>query len=244
MWNGNWQATWRLDPQAPGGVASQKLEAVADRFSFALSLRSEKPPVIHGDNGVSQKAEGAGRASHYISLTRLLTEGTITLDGHQSTVEGLSWMDHEFFTHQLDPSQSGWDWFSLQFDDGSEVMLFRLRRKDGAIDRYSAGTYIDSRGRASHLAVNDFSLTPGKTWLSPETGGRYPIEWTIRVIPLGIDLGLRTRLPKQEMTGETRAAPSYWEGAIECSGTKGGRSAKATGYLEMTGYAGPPPLSE
>jgi len=243
VWNGNWQACWRLDPQAPGGVASQRLEAVADRFSFHLSLRSEKPPAIHGQNGVSQKAEGPGRASHYISLTRLLTNGAITLEGNRFAVEGLSWMDHEFFTNQLEPFQSGWDWLSVQFDDGSEMMLFRLRRKDGAIDSFSAGTYIDSRGRTSHLAVNDFSLAPGKTWISPGTGGRYPIEWTIRVFPLGLELALRTRLPQQELAGTTRAAPTYWEGAIECSGARNGRPMKGVGYLEMTGYAGAAPLS-
>lgn len=244
VWNGNWQASWRLDPHAADGVASQRLEAVTERFSFDLSLRSEKPPVIHGKNGVSQKAEGPGRASHYISLSRLLTDGAITLDGKKFVVEGLSWMDHEFFTHQLDPNQSGWDWLSAQFDDGSEMMLFRLRRKDGAIYSFSAGTYIDSRGRTSHLAVSDFSLTPRKTWVSPATGGRYPIEWAVRVFPLGLELSLSTRLPQQELTSKTRAAPTYWEGAIEYSGTKKNRPVKATGYLEMTGYAGAAPLSE
>ena len=217
---------------------------VADNFSFDLSLRSEKPPAIHGQNGVSQKAEGVGRASHYISFTRLITDGAITMDGRRYAVEGLSWMDHEFFTHQLEPNQSGWDWFSLQFDDGSEMMLFRLRRKDGAMDRYSAGTYVDPRGRTTHLSVNDFTLAPGKIWTSPLTTGRYPIEWSIRVPSLGLELALNTRLPQQELTGKTRAAPTYWEGAIECSGAKNGRPVKAVGYLEMTGYAGPTPLAE
>jgi len=244
VWNGNWQASWQLDRHASGGVASQRLEAVADQFSLDLALRSAKPPVIHGKDGVSQKAEGAGHASHYISLTRLVTKGVITLDGTKFDVEGLSWMDHEFFTHQLEPAQSGWDWMSLQFDDGSEIMLFRLRRKDGAVDPYSAGTYIDAQGRASPLAVSDFSLAPGKTWISPASGGRYPIEWTIRVFPLDLELSLSTRLPQQELTGKTRAAPPYWEGAIECSGARKDRPVKAVGYLEMTGYAGAAPLAE
>ena len=244
VWNGNWQASWRLDPHAPGGVASQTLDAVADQFSFDLSLRSDKPPVIHGQNGVSQKAAGPGRASHYISFTRLLTSGTVTLDGQKFAVEGLSWMDHEFFTHQLEPNQSGWDWLSLQLDDGGDLMLFRLRRKDGTIDPYSAGTYIDFRGHATPLTEADFSLTPGKTWSSPTTGGRYPIEWTIQVPSLQLELALSTRLPQQELTGNTRTAPPYWEGAIECSGTRNSRPMKAVGYLEMTGYTGAPPLSE
>jgi predicted secreted hydrolase len=222
VWNGNWQARWQ-------GSATQQLQAVADQFSFALSLRSEKAPVIHGKNGVSRKAEGPGRASHYISLTRLATSGNITLEGKQFTVEGLSWMDHEFFTNQLESNLSGWDWFSLQFDDGSEMMLFRLRRKDGSFDPYSAGTYVDPQGRTAHLSAGDFSVAPGKTWT------HYPIEWTIRVPSLGLEAALTTRLPQQEFTGRT----VYWEGAIEISGTRKNGPLKGAGYLEMTGYAGP-----
>ena len=234
VWNGNWQAQWKGD--------SQDLTAVSDAFSFDLSLHSEKPPVIHGENGVSQKAEGTGHASHYISLTRLATKGSITLGGKQFSVDGLSWMDHEFFTHQLDPSQTGWDWFSLQLDDGSELMLFQLRRKDGTRDRFSAGTFVDPSGRTTHLTVNDFSLTSGEIWTSPETGGRYPIAWTIRVPRLGFESTLTTPLPQQELGSQNSSFPSYWEGAIHIAGTMKSKPVGGVGYLEMTGYAGKPPL--
>ncbi len=229
VWNGNWQVRW-----LPGGGARQQMQAVADRFSIALSLTSRKPPVIHGVNGVSQKAEGRGRASHYISLTRLDASGAITIDGTRFEVEGLAWMDHEFFTHQLEANQSGWDWFSLQFDDGSELMLFRIRRKDGTADPYSAGTYVDPQGRTRHLGASEFALTPGKTWTSPSTGGKYPVAWVVRVPSLGMKASVATRLPSQELTGST----AYWEGAIEISGAKGSRPLSGAGYLEMTGYAG------
>ncbi len=146
-------------------------------------------------------------------------------------------MDHEFFTHQLDANQTGWDWFSLQLADGSDVMLFQLRRKDGSRDPYSAGTYIDPQGRTTHLAANHFSLTAGKTWTSPDTGARYPIEWTIRVPSIGLEAALSTHLPQQELTSTSRSVPPYWEGAIDINGR-----IKGTGYLEMTGYAGRPPL--
>ncbi len=231
VWNGNWQVRWK--------GAEQQLEAVAERFSVDLNLRSEKPPVIHGIDGVSQKSEGPGRASHYISLTRLISRGSVTIDGKPFTVDGLTWMDHEFFTHQLEANQSGWDWFSLQFDDGTEMMLFRIRRKDGSADPFSAGTYVDASGRASHVAAGAFSVTPGKTWKSPDTGGEYPIEWKIRVPRLQIDISLGTRLAQQELTGKSGATSAYWEGAIEVKGTKNGRQIKGLGYLEMTGYAGP-----
>ena len=227
VWNGNWQAQWARD--------TQTLEAVADRFSLQLSLKPDKPAVIHGQNGVSQKAEGAGKASHYISFTRLATSGMIVLDGKRFSVEGASWMDHEFFSHQLEASQSGWDWFSLQLEDGTEFMLFRLRRKDRSMDPYSAGTYIDSQGKATHLTASDFTLTPGTTWTSEATGGRYPVEWTVEVPSLGLNAAVRTPLARQEITGGT----NYWEGAIDISATRLGRRVSGVGYLEMTGYAGP-----
>ncbi len=237
IWNGNWQAQWSLDPKIPGG-GSQTLQAVADRFSLELSLKSEKPPVIHGENGVSQKAAGAGKASHYISFTRLITTGGIVLDGKRFPVEGTTWMDHEFFSHQLEADQSGWDWFSLQLEDGSELMLFRLRRAGGAVDPYSAGTYVDAKGRATHLAVKDFKVTPGKTWTSAATGGRYPVEWTIEVPSLGFKAALRTPMAQQEITGNSRSGGAYWEGAIDVDATRLSRRLTGVGYLEMTGYAG------
>src|SRR5580692_5365915 len=138
IWNGNWQIQWQND--------EQKLQAVDDRFELHLGLRSEKAPIINGENGVSQKAEGPGRASHYISLTRLATTGSIELAGKRFEVSGTSWMDHEFFTHQLEADQTGWDWLSLQLADHTELMLFHIRRKDSSIDRYSAGTYVDAQG--------------------------------------------------------------------------------------------------
>ncbi len=225
VWNGNWQVRWIGD--------GEHLQAIGDGFEFDLTARSEKPAVIHGVDGVSQKSEGAGKASHYFSETRLRTSGAVAFDGRKYMVDGLAWMDHEFFTHQLAGNQSGWDWFSLQFDDGSELMLYRLRLKDGSPDPYSSGTYVDAHGKTTHLKRDEFALTPGKLWT------KYPIAWRIGVPSLSLDVSLGTRLPQQELTGTNRASPSYWEGAIEVHGSKQGHAVKGVGYLEMTGYAGP-----
>jgi predicted secreted hydrolase len=236
VWNGNWRAQW-LDSN------SQQLDAVAVGFSFKLDLKSQKPPVVHGKNGVSPKAPSPGRASHYISITRLVTTGEVNLAGQHYRVDGLSWMDHEFFTAQLEPEQTGWDWFSLQLTDGSEIMLFHLRRKDSSPDPYSAGTYIDPLGRGRFLSASEFSLQPGKIWTSPGTGGHYPVEWTIRIPSLGLEAAVATKLVKQEIAGNGAQIPSYWEGAVDAIGVKQGNSLFASGYLEMTGYAGAPPLT-
>ncbi len=231
IWNGNWQVRWN-------GLR-QSLQGVAEDFSFELALDPQKPPVIHGRDGISQKARGEGRASHYISFTRLAAAGAITLRGARFPVSGAAWMDHEFFTHQLDASQVGWDWFSIQVDNGTELMLFRLRRKDGSIDPYSAGTFVDRQGRAQHLEFHDFALEPLETWTSPATGARYPVHWKIEVPPLAIDLDCSTALPSQELVDRRQPELNYWEGAVSYRGRSGGQAATGVGYLEMTGYGHP-----
>lgn len=232
IWNGNWFSRWT------NGGQRQQLQAIADRFRFNLVLEPLKPPVIHGRDGVSRKGPLEGQASHYISFTRLRTRGTVEVKGERWAASGLSWMDHEFFTHQLTADQSGWDWFSIQFDDGAELMLFRLRRKDGAADPFSAGTWIPAAGPSRQLTAGDFNLQPGAVWHSKATGGDYPITWTITVRPLKLDLRLTTPLAGQELTGGSTASPSYWEGAVDVEGTREGRGVRGRGYLEMTGYAG------
>jgi predicted secreted hydrolase len=232
IWNGNWQISSQGE--------AQKLHAIEDRFELSLSLQSAKPPVVHGQNGVSQKAEGPGHASHYISLTRLITNGEIELFGRRFQVAGVAWMDHEFFTHQLEPNQTGWDWMSMQFEDNTELMLFRIRRNDGSIDPYSSGTFVDANGAATHLQRNDFVLRPaGTTWTSPTTHATYPIEWKVSVPKLNLELQAATSLPSQELTALSKIAPSYWEGAIALTGYKGPAKVRAVGYLEMIGYDHP-----
>ena len=229
IWNGNWQIQWH--------GSDQELHAIDHRFQLHLTLHPEKAPVIHGENGVSQKAEGPGHASHYISLTRLATSGAIDLGNKKMEVNGTGWMDHEFFTHQLEADQTGWDWLSLQLDDHTEVMLFHIRRKDGSIDAHSAGTYVDAKGKTTHLRSSDFSLEPaGDKWISPVTGATYPIHWKIAIPKLAIELDAKTPLAFQELNGNTNLAPNYWEGAIVLSGQRNALPLSGPGYLEMTGY--------
>jgi predicted secreted hydrolase len=181
--------------------------------------------VIQGENGVSQKAEGVGKASYYVSFPRLAVKGEITVGDAVHAVTGTAWMDHEWFTNQLDESQQGWDWFSVQLDDQTELMLFELRRKDGTIDPYSSGTYVDREGRGHHLTSKDFSLRPLQYWK------RYPVKWQIEAPALHLSLTCEAALRDQELRS---AANTYWEGAVTYSGSQRG-----VGYLEMTGYDRP-----
>lgn len=227
VWNGNWQVQWTSD--------QQQLQAIADKFTLRFVMSSAKPPVIHGKNGVSQKTSASGQASHYISFTRLLTNGAIELDGKSFRVEGTSWMDHEFFTTPPGAEEIGWDWVSLQLDDNTELMLYRFRHKDGRADPFSAGTYVDEKGSSKFLAATDFSMDPGtRTYASPATQALYPIAWHILVPSLKLDLALTTPLPSQELVSGIGAELSYWEGAIAISGTRDGKPATGVGYLEMT----------
>jgi predicted secreted hydrolase len=229
VWNGNWQVRWNGE--------NQKLQAIDKDFTLRLNLLPEKAPVIHGEKGISQKSAGDGHASYYISLTRIATKGEIELNGKAYEVTGLSWMDHEFFTMQLDTGQQGWDWLSIQLTDRTELMLYRFRRKDGTVDPYSSGTYIDAQGKSTHLGITDFKLAPsGETWKSPATQATYPIGWKIEIPRFGILLEAKTGLPNQELTTHSNVAPSYWEGAIILIGTRNGQSLAGSGYLELTGY--------
>lgn len=216
VWNGNWQVRWNGEDQT--------LDAVTEDFRFHLALHPVKPFVIEGENGVIQKAEGLGRASYYVSFPRLETTGQITLDGATHPVHGTAWMDHEWFSEELAPDEAGWDWFSIQLQNNTELMLYRLRHKDGSVDPYSSGTFVDAQGIAHHLRRADFTLEPLERW------GKYPVRWMIRIPSLGIQLNCNAVLDDQELRGQ-KGGPRYWEGAVTYSGTENG-----VGYLEMTGY--------
>jgi len=228
IWNGNWQA--HLED------GRQQLRAIGEEFELNLNLKTDKPPVIHGRNGISQKAEGVGHASHYISFTRLLTSGSIELNGTIYQVEGSSWMDHEFFTESMSSGESGWDWMGLQLDNNTELMLYRLRHSDGSVDPYSSGTYIDARGQASFLSAKDFTMTPsGELSTRPLSKGTYPLRWHVSIPSRGLELDIVTPLNTQELP--STIGPTYWEGAVDVTGYTG--SPHGVGYLEMTGYAAP-----
>ena len=229
---------WVGDWEVQGDGMRQRLAAKDGDFGVDLRLESRKPPVIHGENGVSQKGAGRGHASHYYSLTRLATDGTLTVRGKTLRVVGTSWMDHEFGSTQLAPDQIGWDWFSLQFADGTEVMLYNIRKADGRPDPYSAGTWVGPDGRTVRLKQSDFTITVLDRWVSPRTKGTYPMKWRLDAPTIGLDVTVTPAFPDQELDTAKSTQVRYWEGAVRGAGSVSGRPARATGYVEMTGYAG------
>ncbi|MEO8352854.1 MAG: lipocalin-like domain-containing protein [Chthoniobacteraceae bacterium] len=227
-----WIDNWTLRRHVDGFAIS----ASHDGAAIELTLEPKKPWVIHGENGISQKAAGAGHASHYYSGTRLATRGTLRLEARAYSVNGETWFDHEWATNQLTPEQVGWDWFSLQFDDGSELMLYQMRLRTGGIDPVSSGTFIAADGRATHLRREDYELVAEKFWLSSESGARYPVAWRVRIPSLDLEARTSTPLERQELV---LTPISYWEGAIDVEGKRAGRPISGRGYMELTGYAGP-----
>lgn len=227
-----WIDDWRLELNASGDFILHGASADA---AIDLTLTNAKPWAIHGLDGVSQKAAGEGRASHYYSGTRMKTRGKVTIAGRESSVAGESWFDHEWATNQLTPQQSGWNWFSLQFADGSELMLYQMRLRDGGIDPTSSGTFIDAAGKTTHLTRESYELVPEKFWTSKATSARYPIAWKLRVPTLNLTAEITTPVEAQEL-----ALPpiAYWEGLIDVTGQRDDRALKGHGYMELTGYAG------
>lgn len=229
---------WLEDWEAAGPTAGQaRLHAAVTEgeldLRLDLTLRDLKGPILQGDRGYSRKGPEPGNASYYYSLPRIETTGTVTVDGQTRSVAGLSWMDHEFSTSALGPELAGWDWFSLQLGDGSEVMLYALRRVDGGRDPFSSGTLIAANGATRTLAADEFEIIATGEWRSPRTGGRYPAGWILTLPRADLRLTVTPLLADQEM----RTTLPYWEGAVAVTGTAGRQSVAGRGYVELTGYA-------
>lgn len=230
VWNGDWKA-W-LEGE------NHRLQAADGDVVIDLTLTPTRSPVLHGEPGLSRKGPSPGNASHYYSFTRLVTTGTVHVGDAQFRVEGTSWMDHEFSTSFLEPGQLGWDWFSIQLDDGTDLMIYRMRRDDGSTDPFSSGSTVDPDGVRRHLAAADFHMTPQETWKSSATGAVYPVVWEIEIPSLGYDLQIQAAFEEQEMNTSETTGISYWEGAIEVSGESATGQVSGRGYMELTGYAG------
>jgi predicted secreted hydrolase len=233
-------STTRLDVRDEGwtltGPSPFRLHASVDGKAIDFVLTAEKPAAVHGHDGISKKGPCATCASHYYSMTRLRTDGLLTYGGARLTVDGISWMDHEFGSDELQADQVGWDWFSIQLDDRRELMLYLLRRRDGSVSAESSGSLIDAGGRVTYLARGAFVVGATGVWKSPHTGGVYPSGWRVRVASAGVDVLLAPVLLDQELAN-TVGGVSYWEGAVDARDAASGR-ALGVGYVELTGYAG------
>ncbi|SCZ50278.1 Predicted secreted hydrolase [Thiohalomonas denitrificans] len=227
---------WLEDWEVSGGEGRHPfpvtLRAGNDKDGIELTLGMEKTPILQGEAGLSQKSEEPGNASYYYSYSRLSASGRITIDGVQRQVDGSAWMDREWSTSALGPEQSGWDWFALQLDNNVDLMLYRLRRRDGSTDPASAGSLVSPEGERTALREEDFEVTVTRHWESPR-GGRYPAGWRLQLPQQQLWLRVEPLLADQELDLSVR----YWEGAVRISGEHRGQPVAGYGYVELTGYA-------
>jgi predicted secreted hydrolase len=188
-----------------------------------------KDIVLHGGSGLSAKSSDVGNASYYYSITKLETSGIITKDNITYKVKGSSWFDHEWSTSVLSLNQEGWDWFSIQLHDNSEIMLYQLRLKNGGIDPVSSGTYVSNTGEIQNLGNSDFTIEVLSTWKSVNTKTVYPVKWKVDIPKLSKSFLVEPLLVNQEFNHSF----TYWEGAVKVLGKDG---TYGSGYVELTGY--------
>ena len=225
-----WLDNWRVEEQAPGSV---RLMANTEEVALDLTLTETLPPILHGDAGLSSKGPEPGNASYYYSIVQQKAAGTLEIQERRYDVAGLAWKDHEYGTSALSEEAVGWDWFSLQFDDGSALMLFEIRRDDGTLEAVSSGSFIYPDGSIMPLRKEDWQLEVLDTWSSPDSGAEYPAGWRLSIPALELEITGRPLSPNQELNVST----IYWEGAASWQGLLNGRPITARGYVELTGYA-------
>lgn len=225
-----WLEDWQILAQN-ADASLVRISADAGDFAIDVTLEQIKPPALQGQGGLSPKSDEIGNASYYYTLSRLLTQGSITLEGETFNVTGNTWKDHEFSTSALGAQAQGWDWFGLIFEDGYEMMIGQIRLIDGGKEPAFGGLLIDPDGNTQYLPADSFSITPTATWLSPHTGAEYPSGWDITVQTEGrgtLNFAVTPLMKDQELADTD---PSYWEGAVRVTGDVSGY-----GYAELTGY--------
>jgi len=225
---------WRLARSGATGSSAYEAHAASDSAGFAydLELLATQPPVLQGEGGLSRKGPRPEQTSRYYSEPQLAVRGTLSIEGRAAGVTGRAWLDHEWSDAYLDPGAAGWDWIGMNLDDGSALMAFRIRRADGSM-LWSGGSHRVAGGTTRDFANGEVVFTPGRTWTSPASSTRYPVEWRVAT-PVG-SFGVRALLDDQELDSRMSTGAIYWEGLsllVDASGAPVGR-----GYLEMTGYA-------
>jgi predicted secreted hydrolase len=217
-----WLNDWELGPT---------LHARGQGYELTLDVGALGQPVANGDHGLSRKSAQPGTASYYYSIPRIPVRGKLLREGVALNVHGLAWLDREWGSGSLGAKQQGWDWFAFQLEDGSALMFYSLRKRDGKLDPNSAGTWIDANGQGRPLGADQVLIDISDHWISPR-GGRYPSRWRVRVPSTGLDVEIHPVLADQELG--TR--PRYWEGAVDLRGKQSGRDIAGRGYVELVGY--------
>lgn len=220
-----------------GALGQDRIHAEMEEGTLDLVLRATKPVVLHNRIGWLGGPTGW---TYYYSWTRMEATGTLTVEGQPLSVTGSAWMDHQWGDFVVLAAPGGWQWFAVQLDDGTEVMVTESRDPRGKVSALY-GTYVDAQGGASHLSEEGLSLEVLGGWESPHTGARYPAGWRLRLPQHGLDLRLTPVVADQEMAKVQPVASAYWEGKVKVEGTRNGVPVTGQAYVELVGYVGAPP---
>ena len=201
-------------------------------YSVALQAVSNKPATLHQGKGLVDL--GRAGESYYYSRTRLATTGTLTIGEEQRQVTGLAWMDHQWGDFSIAPV--GWDWMSLQLDDGSDLMISMVWDSTDHQPINSYGTYVPPNGQPRNISGENISLTATGSWTSAVTGTTFPVGWNLEVESLNLSLTLTPALLDSEFQGSKYVPPAYWEGAVHVNGTRNGQTVTGNGFAELVGY--------
>ena len=209
---------------------------LGDDLVFEAALKPAKPAALNGREGRGVSFKDHGEASRYFSYTRMEAEGDVTWRGVTERFRGSAWMDREFGTWATKDGQKGWDWFSLQLDDNTELMVYHIRDAAGRPSVFSSGTFIDAEGKATHLSREDFEVETTARWMSPHSGAAYPSGWRLRVPRVRLDVTVAPVLKDQELDTRGTTMIVYWEGACTVEGRRGETSVEGRAYVELVGY--------
>ena len=214
------------DWSVEGDEQSQHLKAKNREIGLDLMVAPDKPYVLHGRSGIVEK--GNGLANYYFSNPRMKANGTLKLDGREFKVSGMAWFDHEYGYMGVTPT-TGWDWFSLQLDDNTEYMFYRIRRHENGYEPESRACRIDAAGAEECVPISEIGMEVLSRWRSPKTGGVYPASWHIKIPQFGFDAIIVPTVPEQEFNHGL----AYWEGSCRVVG----QPANGRAFVELVGYA-------
>lgn len=230
VWLEDWQIT-----ESENGKAFDlpviSIKVKSDKAEIRLRLESVKPVILQGNEGLSRKGSQPGNASYYYSYTNLKTDGKIKTEKGEYEVSGKSWMDREWSTSALSDDQKGWDWFSLQFDDSTELMYYQMRKMDGTPDIYSNGVIIDKAGLKRQINREEAELEVTEIRKN-SSGKEYPSGWNLKIPSEKIELMIIPAVRDQFLDVSVK----YWEGSVFIEGKKDNKDISGRGYAELTGY--------
>jgi predicted secreted hydrolase len=213
------------------------LAASMPGYTMRVDLQGLKPATLHNGNGII--SFGIGGFSYYYSRTHMAVSGTLVDHGQPLKITGEGWMDHQWGNF-ISLGGGGWDWFSVQLSNNTEMMIYLLRDALGNITTSYIG-YITPNAQEQLLPASALHVTVLHHWKSPVTGANYPSGWQLDINSqqLQASLTLQPELKNQELVVYQSTGNSYWEGAVSIQGRSQGKSISGEGYVELTGYARP-----